>query len=408
MPVRFDVVSQGEELVSGAGVDTNAAWICGQLGGLGLVPARVSVVGDSTSDIADVLREASRRSPLVVCTGGLGPTSDDLTRDAAAIAFDRPLVESAEALNQIETRYRSRNREMPGKNRVQALLPTGATLLENFLGTAPGFSVDTGDSLLFFLPGVPFEMKPMVRDYVLNAARERFALAPTRTVVIRCIGLAESIAATRMDGFEREGVVVGYRASFPEVQVKLHVSGASDADALTADALTRLGDYVFGVDTGPLAEVVGSMLIQRGQTLATAESCTAGRISSEIAAISGASRYLLGGAVVYSNGEKQRQCGVPADVIATHGAVSEAVANALAAGIRSRTGADWGLAITGIAGPSGGSPDKPVGTVHMAVSGPGATVHRRIHFPYDRTRNIAMSSAMALDLLRRTMLNTIS
>ncbi len=408
MSVRFDVVSQGEELVSGAGTDTNAAWICGELGGVGLTPGRVSVVGDTTDDIRDVLIEAAGRSALVVCTGGLGPTSDDLTRDAVALAFGLPLAENADALAQIEARYHSRNRDMPPKNRVQALLPAGARLLENFLGTAPGFAVETERSLLFFLPGVPFEMKPMMREYVLPAARQRFDLPPRRTVVLRCIGLAESIAAQRMDGFERDRVVVGYRASFPEVQVKLHLPADAEKNVWIADARARLGDYVYGVDSGPLAEVVGKLLVERGQTLAVAESCTAGRISAEIAAIPGASRYLVGGAIVYSNAEKIRQCGVDARVIAEEGAVSEQVARALADGIRERASADWGLSVTGIAGPGGGSAEKPVGTVHVAVANARRIEHRRMHFPYDRNRNISMSAAMALDLLRRTLLNTIS
>lgn len=402
MDVRFDIVSQGEELVSGQGVDTNAAWLCAELGALGLRPGRITVVGDTQAEIEDVLREAAGRAQVVVCTGGLGPTSDDLTRDAAAKAFGMPLFESAEALLQVEALYRSRGREMPVKNRVQALLPTGATLLENQWGTAPGFRVDTQGCSLFFLPGVPHEMKGMAKEHVLPQILARFALPPRRTVFLRCVGLAESIAAERMDGFERPGVVVGYRASFPEVQVKLHLEPGVEADALIADARQRLGDYVFGVDTGNLAEVVGGMLRARGETVATAESCTAGRITAMLTEIAGSSDYVLGGAVVYSNEEKTRQAGVDPALIAAHGAVSEEVARALAEGIRARTGATWGIGITGVAGPGGGSAEKPVGTVHMAVAG-AETVHRKWRFPYDRPRNLQASAAMALDLLRRAM-----
>lgn len=267
MTPRFDIISQGEELLAGQAVDTNAPWISARLQGVGLRPGRVTVVGDELAAIREVIAESAARAALVVCTGGLGPTSDDLTREAAAEALGLPLEERPEALAQIEARYRSRNREMPAKNRVQALIPVGAELLENPLGTAPGFAVDTGSSLLFFFPGVPFEMKPMLEAYVLERARARFGLLPRTNVIFRCVGLAESVAAERMDGFERPGVVVGYRASFPEVQVKLHIDAGGDVEALTAEALARIGPgYVFGVNSGTLAEVVGARLRERGET----------------------------------------------------------------------------------------------------------------------------------------------
>ena len=407
MDVRFDIVSQGEELLSGQAVDTNAAWIAAELQGVGLRPGRVSVVGDDLNAIADVIAESAARSQMVVCTGGLGPTSDDLTRQAVALAFGAPLVESALALSQIHERYRSRNREMPPINRVQALLPEGAEVLENLLGTAPGFACERAGSLLFFLPGVPFEMKPMVERFVLPRARDRFRLLPRTQVIFRCVGLAESVAAERMEGFERPGVVVGYRAGFPEVQVKLHVVPGLDTVALTADALSRLGhSHVFGVNSGTLADVVGALLRARGHTLATAESCTAGRIAEALTASPGASDFFLGGSVVYANVEKTRQCGVSVEVLAEHGAVSAPVARELAEGVRTRTGATWGLSVTGIAGPGGGSAEKPVGTVYIACAGIGGTVAEHVVLPYDRTRNLAASVARALDLLRRRLLET--
>ena len=405
MRVRFDIISQGEELLSGQATDTNAGWISSQLLGLGLKSGRVVVVGDDLADIREVIAESAARSRVVVCTGGLGPTSDDLTRQAAALAFGVELDENADALAQIEARYRSRNRAMPPANTVQALLPRGARLLENNMGTAPGFSFDTGNSLLFFFPGVPFEMKPMVERFVLPAVQARFALPPSRTMYLRCVNLAESVAAGRMEGFERDGVIVGYRASFPEVQVKLHLAAGLDEHALVDEALERLGrDHVFGVNTGNLAEVVLGLLQGGGQTVALAESCTGGRIMAELAAIPGSSATFVGGAVVYCNAEKVRQCGVSTDLIAAHGAVSEPVARGLAEGIRERSGATWGVGVTGIAGPGGGTREKPVGTVHLAVVGPGGTTHSKIQLPYDRSRNLGATTAFALDLLRRRSL----
>ncbi len=398
---RFDVISQGEELLSGSTMDTNAGWICHELAEIGLEPGRVTVVGDVFDDIRDVIGEAARRVPVVICTGGLGPTSDDLTSEAAAAAFDQVTVSNPEALAQVEERYRARKREMPPANRKQAVLPVGATVLVNHLGTAPGFRMEEGGTVLFFLPGVPFEMKAMVKEHVIPELRARFVLPPRRTVVLRCMGIAESVAAQKMEGFERPGVLVGYRANMPEVHVKLHLAAGIEAEPLIAEVRARLGDVIFGVDTGSLAEVVGGHLRARGETIATAESCTAGRIAAALGAVPGASDYLLGGAVVYSNAEKVRQCGVDPDILEEFGAVSEPVARALAEGIRARVGATWGLGVTGIAGPGGGSPEKPIGTVHFALAGPTGTLHRKVHLPFERERVLLFTVGAALDLLRR-------
>lgn len=400
---RFDVVSQGEEIVSGSLVDTNSSRICAALGATGLVPGRVSCVGDVLDDIAEVLAEAARRSAIVVCTGGLGPTSDDLTAEACARAFGRALREDSVALTQIESRYAERRRAMPPANRKQALLPEGAEVLENRLGTAPGFLLDVGTSLLFFLPGPPFEMAPMLEAHVLPRVRARFALPTRRTVLLRCIGIAESVAAQKMEGFPRDGVLIGYRAALPEVHVKLHLDPGVDAEPLVKDARARLGDVVFTVDGGPLAQVVGQQLAARGETIAVAESCTSGRVAAALTTFPGASAFFVGGALVYANAEKVRQCGVSPELLDAHGAVSEPVARALAEGIRARTGATYGLAVTGIAGPGGGSEQKPVGTVHLAVAGPGGTTRRRIRAPFDRERVLSFSTGAALDLLRRVL-----
>ena len=261
---RFEVVSQGEELVSGATVDSNAARICQALGPLGLEPGRITVVGDVLADIRDVFAEAAARASVMVCTGGLGPTSDDLTAEAVAAAFGRGLREDPVALAQIEARFSARRRPMPPTNRKQALLPEGAEVLENHLGTAPGFLVEAGEALLFFLPGPPFEMEAMLAEYVVPRVRDRFGLPARRTVMLRCFGIAESVAAQKMEGFERPGVLVGYRAHLPEIQVKLHLDPGVDAAPLVEEARGRLGDVVFTVDGGSLSEVIGEMLRARG------------------------------------------------------------------------------------------------------------------------------------------------
>ena len=240
---------------------------------------------------------------------------------------------------------------------------------------------------------------------MVSWARATLDLVPRRTVVLRCVGLPESVAAQRMAGFEREGVLLGYRAALPEVHVKLHLAPDVDAGPLLAEASARLGDHVFGIDTGPLEAVVGERLRTRGDTVAVAESCTGGRLAAAFTSVPGASDYFLGGALVYSNAEKVRQCGVREALLATHGAVSEEVARALAEGIRDATGATWGIGVTGIAGPGGGTATKPVGLVHLAVAGQAGTRATHIQAPYDRPRIMQFAVGAALDLLRRTLMN---
>jgi nicotinamide-nucleotide amidase len=348
-----------------------------------------------------VFRESAGRARVVVSTGGLGPTSDDLTAEAVARAFGLSLREDAEALAQIEARYAARGRAMPPLNRKQALLPEGARVLENLLGTAPGFAVEAGDSVIYCLPGPPFEMRPMLERWVVPDVTARTSVVPRRTVVLRCIGIAESNAAERMIGLARDGVEIGYRAAMPEIHVKLHVPPGVDPAPFVADARARLGDVVFGVDTGDLASVCHHHLQRRGETLAVAESCTGGRLGAMLTAMPGASRTFVGGALVYANAEKTRQCGVPTSLLETHGAVSEPVAVALAEGIRGACGTSWGLAVTGVAGPGGGTAERPVGTVWVACAGPDGTTTRRLKAPYDRERVMAFAAGNALDLLRR-------
>jgi nicotinamide-nucleotide amidase len=398
---RFDIIAQGEEIVSGALVDSNSARICTRLGEVGLVPGRITAVGDVLDDLVSAFREAAARSRVVVSTGGLGPTSDDLTAEAVARAFDRPLREDPVALAQIEARYASRGRTMPPLNRKQAMLPDGARVLENTLGTAPGFLVEVAGSVIHCLPGPPFEMRPMLDRWVVPDVAARFSLPPRRTIVLRCFGMPESVAAERMAGFARDGVEIGYRAAMPEVHVKLHVSPGVDTEPLLDEARARLGDVVFGVDTGDLASVCHHHLQRRGETVAVAESCTGGRLGAMLTAMPGASRTFVGGALVYANREKIRQCGVPSALLDVHGAVSEPVARALAEGMRAACETTWGLSVTGIAGPDGGTPEKPVGTVWVACAGPNGTSTRLVRAPYDRERVMAFAAGNALDLLRR-------
>ncbi len=404
----IDVVllSQGNELTTGLTVDTNAHHMAGRLHDHGLRVRRVITVPDRVEDLVAVLRQAATLAPVVVSTGGLGPTRDDLTAGAVAAAFDLPLHLDAEALAQVEARYAAFGRRMPAVNRRQAELPTGALVLENRWGTAPGFAVDQDDCRLYFLPGVPREMRPMFATHVLPDILERHALRPPLLHTLRVIGLGESSIEERLTGLDWPGLEIGFRTKLPENQVKLAFApgtSAEDRAAAVAAVRARIGWHAFGVDCGDLAAVVMERLAERGETVATAESCTAGGLAAWLSASPGASRALMGGAVVYSNAEKTRQCGVPEEMLAAHGAVSQPVAEALAAGIRRAVGTTWGIGITGIAGPGGGSDEKPVGTVHFALSGPDGTTHRCDRFPGDRARVQRLAAAAALTLLYRAL-----
>jgi nicotinamide-nucleotide amidase len=402
--VEVVVVAQGDELTTGQTVDTNSSWVGGRLWEAGIALRRVITAPDRLDDLRDVLHEAAALAPFVVCSGGLGPTRDDLTAEAAAAAAGVGLAEDATALAQVEAMYRSWGRSVGPANRKQAMLPVGARVLENRWGTAPGFVVSMGMSQLYFLPGVPREMKEMFRAWVepeILAAAEGQRL---RTHTVRVIGVAESALEEKLRGFERPGLVIGFRTNLPENQVKLRFEANIDLEArmeCVAACRALIGWRAFGVDCGDLAEVVGQHLANRGETLALAESCTAGALAAWIGAVPGASRYLLEGAVVYANAAKTRTCGVAEDVLEAHGAVSEPVARQLAQGMRQRAGATWALGITGIAGPSGGTTEKPVGTVHMALAGPGLDEHRVFQYRGDRERIIGLAVGGALAMLLR-------
>lgn len=400
------IVSQGDELTTGAVADTNAAFIAGRLWDLGLTVRRVMTAPDELAEITAVLAAAAGLAPIVICTGGLGPTRDDLTAEAAAAAFGRELRLNAEALAQVEAAFVSRGRVMNPTNRKQAVLPEGASILENRWGTAPGFRVDHAGTALFFLPGVPREMRPMMETWVLPAVRALRPGAGPRLRVLRVLGVPESELEAKLTGLEVPGLTVGFRTRAPENEVKLRfdagVSPEAEAEAV-AEAQRRIGGRAWGLDSGDLAEVVAAALTARGETLALAESCTAGRLAAWLGGVPGASAFLMEGAVVYSNAAKVRTCGVsPADLDA-HGAVSEPVARQLAAGIRARAGTTWGIGITGIAGPGGGTAEKPVGTVHIALAGPEGTIHRAERFYGDRDRVTASAAAAALFSLLKAL-----
>jgi nicotinamide-nucleotide amidase len=404
-----EILSQGDEVVTGQIADTNAAWLSDRLTELGFTVRRHTAVGDRPEDIRDALVEISSRSDLCIGTGGLGPTDDDHTARAVAAAFDRPLQFDDEAMRQIEAMYAKFRRSMPEINRRQAWLPSGADRLDNAWGTAPGFAVRHHRCMFVFLPGVPREMKPMFEERVVPRLHEQFSLESAHLVTLRTVGIGESEMQARVGSIAHPGVTVGTRTILPENHLKLRFIPSiheSERRAIATEIAARIGTAVFAIEGlgepgGSLAEVVGRMLVQRGATLATAESCTGGRLAAACTSISGSSAWFVEGTVCYANAAKLRLLGVDPAALEQHGAVSEPVARQMAQGARAAAQSTYALSTTGIAGPGGGSDAKPIGTVHLALATPAGAVHREIHLGGDRSRIQDLATASALDLLRR-------
>lgn len=395
------ILSTGEELLTGETVDTNSAWLAASLWGLGAQVRSMLTAGDDMPGLVRAVQTACGHGSVVICTGGLGPTDDDRTAQAVAAWAGLGLSESTEALTQIESRYRALGREVSAANRKQAMLPDGAIVLENRWGTAPGFSVDHNDSTIFCLPGVPMEMRNMFEAHIA----ELLSTSESPTLVrMRTFGVAESRLQSMMNGLDLGGADLGFRAHIPEVQIKLRFPTGISEDAqrrVVRRVSDVLGESLYSVDGGDLAENVIELLSKAGETLSLAESCTAGMTSAWLAEVPGASAVLMEGVVAYSNESKVRNVGVDADIISDNGAVSKPVAMALAEGIRTQASTTWGIGITGIAGPGGGTEAKPVGTVHIAVAGPSGTRHQTAVIPGDRNQVRIRAAGAALALLLR-------
>lgn len=410
MIARAVVLSTGDELTTGRIVDTNSSWIADRLFELGVDVVAVLTVGDFPDRLEWAWRRALELGDVVISTGGIGPTADDLTTETVARVLGVPLVEHPESAERIRRFFAGRGVEMPLNNLKQALIPAGAEIVPNPLGTAPGYRVAAGPRHLIVLPGVPREMKPMVEDTVLPWVRAQRGgdvyLARTfQTFGVSESGLDEMVAGV-VDPTEGR---VSFRASFPEVSVRIVVHGAADVAAerlrVVGDRLRdRLGACVYGEGSTSMEAVVVRGLTERARKLALAESCTGGLVGHRITNVPGSSACFLGGAEVYSNGAKQQVLGVPATVLESHGAVSEETAAAMADGARRLFGADLTVAITGIAGPGGGTEEKPVGTVCFALSDAAGTEARRYQLWGNREWVKLLASQVALDWVRRRLL----
>jgi nicotinamide-nucleotide amidase len=410
-----EVVAIGTELLLGETMDGNGAWLGRRLAAEGIRVVGRSVVPDDEAAIGDAVAVALARTGTVLCSGGLGPTRDDRTRAAVAGLFRRRLVVDDAWLEVVRERFARRGLVMAPSNRAQAEIPEGAVLWPNARGTAPGIRVEDARGAVVLLPGVPHELRALVEDHVVPWLRERFPLrpGPVASRVVRTTGIAESALGERLDDLlpQLAPLTVAFLPSLDGTDLRITSWGSLSSreaeaalDAAEARLRERLGILVYATGDTGLAAVVGATLAARGMTLGLAESCTGGLISARLTHAPGASTWFLAGYVTYSNDAKQRDVGVPADLLSAHGAVSAEVASAMAEGARRATGADCGLAVTGVAGPAGGTEAKPVGTVYIAAAVGSEVAVRLLRLGGDRFEIRHRSAQAALDLLRRRLL----
>lgn len=412
--MRIELVNTGDELLLGDTINTNAAWIGQRIAALGLMVARQTIVSDGPV-IKDAIAEAAARSDVVLVSGGLGPTNDDLTRESTAEILGLSLVQDPAITAHLEAFFAKRNRVMVASNLRQAMVPAGALVLENPWGTAPGlyFPAELSHACgwnahIFLLPGPPRELKPMMENLVEPRLRELLPDGASRRVLyLKITGVGESDIVEKVEKKLEAvpGLTLGYCIRNGDVDVRL--SGQPEPVEIGA-AIVRehLGHCIVSEDRRLIEEVLVQALAERGEWLTTAESCTGGYMASRITDVSGSSRVFGHGFITYANDAKQMHLGVPSELLEKHGAVSEPVAKAMAEGALRVSGADHALALTGVAGPTGGSEDKPVGTVFISLASKGAaTVVKRFFYPGARDRFKLLSSQAALEMLRRRLLD---
>ena len=416
--MKAAIIAVGSEMLTPSKIDTNSLFITEQLNLLGIEVAFKSIVGDDRADLEHAVRGALDRVDLLICCGGLGPTDDDLTRIVVADVLGRALVEDEAITARIRARFEGRGLVMPEINRRQAMVPVGARVLPNANGTAPGLWIEQDERLVLLLPGPPRELKPMMTALVAGELRARAGNRALVRRVIKITGRSESHTEEAVQPLYKQwaGAKTPIAATILASlgQIELHLTAASESraeadaalDAAVAQVVDVMGLYAYSTDGRPLEEVLGGMLVERRLTIATAESCTGGLIASRLTDVPGSSRYVERGVITYSNASKTELLGVPADMIAAHGAVSEPVASAMAEGIRSRARVDIGIGVTGIAGPDGGTAEKPVGTVAIAAASASGTRVRTFRFVGGREMVKFQASQAAMDMVRRLLLES--
>lgn len=410
--LKAEIIAVGSELLTPDRTDTNSLWLTEKLNEIGIEVNAKSIIGDDEERLEKAFRAALEESDLVIATGGLGPTEDDITRQIAARAVGRELVFDEAVLENIKNRFQQWGREMPETNRRQAFVIEGGEVLPNPNGSAPGMYLAFDNKGLAVLPGPPREMKPMFENFVLPKLREKAGKVKVRRKVLKVSGMGESAVDELISPVYKEYANIQTTILFNKSEIEVHLAAKAgsenEADKMLAELSSRLkeklGIALYAENGESLEEVVGQMLKAAGKTLALAESCTGGLIAERLTDVPGASAYFIEGAVTYSNEAKIRTLNVPAEVIEKYGAVSAETAATMARGIRERAGTSYGISVTGIAGPDGGSEEKPVGLVYLGYADEAEVKTLRIMVPGDRFLIRWRSSQAALDLLRRRMM----
>ena len=408
--MKIGILTIGNELMNGRISDTNASFIAREANQQGWSVEAIMSVGDDFTAIKDRLDYLLSLTDAVICSGGLGPTSDDITTEAIAKAFNLPLYTDENVLNYIKDIFTKFNFRWMENNAKQAMFPKGAEVIPNARGTAPGFSLSVNGKMIFVIPGVPAEAKLMITNGVFPALRKHFPQDEFYIIkqTIRTFGLSEAAVDDRVKDidFNSLGVNIGFYPVFPENHIVLIARGKNQDETkknlqkAQDEVSAHVQDYIFAYGNQTLEEVIAGLLTEKKLTIAVAESCTGGMITSRLTDVSGSSNYLERGLITYSNAAKISMLGVPAEIIEKHGAVSEETARLMAEGVRKLAGTDLGLASTGIAGPTGGSKEKPVGTVYIALADSRKTICRHYAYRWDRKRNKDIFAESALFLLK--------
>ncbi len=411
--MKAEIINIGDELLIGQVINTNASWMASELNALGVEVVHIAIIADDAGAIKKALDDASKRADIVLMTGGLGPTKDDITKKTLAEYFNSKLVFHEPTFEQVKEIFKARNFEVTDVNKQQALIPDKCTPLFNKNGTAPGMWFEEGDKVFVSMPGVPFEMKPMMLEQVLPKLREKYHFGVILHKTVMTTGLPESFLAEKIKSWEEnlpENIKLAYLPQPGIVRLRLTAKGDNENElqqqinSEVEKLKAIIGDIIFGYDDITLEAVVGQLLKEKQKTLSTAESCTGGYIAHLITSIAGSSEYFEGSVVSYSNNVKMNVLHVPETALTEHGAVSREVVEAMAQGAKELIKTDYAVATSGIAGPTGGTDEKPVGTTWIAVATPDKTVSKLFHFGEHRGRNIRRAALAALEMLRQELI----
>lgn len=413
--MRAEIITIGDEILIGQIIDTNSSWLGQELSKLGIQVIHRTSVSDNSQAIVNALNSAKQRADVIITTGGLGPTKDDITKHTFANYFNTELVLNQEVLTWVRSIFKKRNLPMVDSNNAQALVPANCEVLFNRSGTAPGMWFDEDGKVFISMPGVPFEMKVIFEEQCIPRLQKRFTLPVIIHRTILTCNIGESFLALKLENIENNLPPHIKLAYLPAVgMVRLRFSGShthyatlkDEIDEIITRVYDTIGDSIYGEENDTLEHVVGLLLKSHHKTLATAESCTGGYVSHLITSVPGSSSYYKGSVISYANEVKENELGVSNQILKTQGAVSEACVTQMAEGVRKKLKTDYAIATSGIAGPDGGTAEKPVGTVWIAVSGPNATIAKQFNMGDNRERTIQRSAIQGLDMLRKMLLES--